>query len=87
MVSRREALYANVLATRRTRLLNAAKRRAPVQRTRTVYTNRKGRPIYQTTRVTYVVLNGPRVLYGRKAHRPLALLRRAPYQIRPVRRR
>ena len=83
MVSRREAL-AGVLASRRTRLLALAKRRAPVRRNKTSYANRKGRPIYQTTRVTYVVLNGPRVLYGRKAHRPLALLRRAPYQIRPL---
>ena len=83
MVSRREAL-ASQLASRRTRLLAVAKRRAPVRRTKTRFTNRKGRPIYQTTRVTYVVLNGPRVLYGRKAHRPLALLHRAPYQIRPL---
>ena len=83
MVSRREAL-ASQLASRRSRLLAVAKRRAPVRRNKTRYANRKGRPIYQTTRVTYVVLDGPRVLYGRKAHRPRSLLRRAPYQIRPL---
>ena len=83
MVSRREAL-ASQLASRRNRMLALAKRRAPVRRTKTSYANRKGRPIYQTTRITYVVMDGPRVLYGRKAHRPRSLLHRAPYHIRPL---
>jgi hypothetical protein len=83
MAVRRTAL-AEMLVPRRARVLALAKRRAPVRRNKTSYANRKGRPIYQTTRVTYVVMDGPRVLYGRKAHRPRSLLHRAPYQIRPL---
>lgn len=90
MVTRREAL-AGVLASRRARLLavarQMAKRRAPASLTKTRYTNRKNRPIYESVRISYIVMDGPRVLYGRKAHGPTSILGRAPHQIRPRHRR
>jgi hypothetical protein len=51
----------------------------------TPYKNRKGRTILELVRTTYVIRNGRKTLYGRKAASPKSLLKKAPRPIRPKR--
>jgi hypothetical protein len=51
----------------------------------TVYKNKQGRTFFKKVRTVYVVRNGYKSLYGRKAHSPKNLLKQAPRAIRPRR--
>lgn len=84
-MTRRNALMKQATRSRASLLLSAAASKKPVSVIVTVtpYKNRKGRPILQLTRTTYVVRNGGKYLYGLKARSPLHLLLSAPKAIRP----
>ena len=84
-MTRRNALMKQATRSRASLLLSAAASKKPVSVlvSLTPYKNSKGRAILQLTRTTFVVRDGGRYLYGRKAYSPLHLLASAPRAIRP----
>jgi hypothetical protein len=85
-MSRRNALMKQAASrSRASLLLSAAASKKPISVVVhvTPYKNGKKRPILQLTRTTYIVKNGSKTLYGRKARFPLHLLFSAPKAIRP----
>mgnify|MGYP006280993221 FL=1 len=51
----------------------------------TIYKNKKGRTFFKKIKTVYVVREGYKSLYGRKAYSPRNLVRKAPMAIRPRR--
>lgn len=51
----------------------------------TIYKNKKGRTFFKKVTTVYVVREGYKSLYGRKAHSPKNALKQAPRAIRPKR--
>lgn len=84
-MKRANALLKHARPSRIASLLAEATRRRPVSVVvrATPYKNKKGRVILELVRTTYVIRNGGRTLYGRKASSPKTLLKNAPRAIRP----
>ena len=84
-MKRANALLKHARRSRVASLLAEASQRRPIAVVvkMTPYKNKKGRVILELFRTTYVVRDGPRTLYGRKAASPKSLLKNAPRAIRP----